>query len=55
LFEDDEAVAAMMAVLFGVDLNNPKDNKAVASMPKAAPFVVNLLLFEDNELILWQS
>jgi hypothetical protein len=55
LFEDDEAVAAMMAVLFGVDLNNPKDNKAAASMPKAAPFVVNLLLFEDNELILWQS
>jgi hypothetical protein len=35
-----------MAVLFGVDLNNPEDNEAVASMPKAVPFVVDLLLFE---------
>jgi hypothetical protein len=49
LFEDGKAVAAMMAVLFGFDLNNPKDNEAVASMPKAVPFVVDLLLFEDNE------
>jgi hypothetical protein len=53
--EDDEAVASIMAVLFGVDLNNPEDNEAVASMPNAAPFVVDLLLFEDNELVLWQS
>jgi hypothetical protein len=37
-----------MVVLFGVDLNNPEDNEAVASMPKAVPFVVDLLLFEDN-------
>jgi hypothetical protein len=55
LFEDDEAVAATMAVLFGAGLNNPEDNEAVASMPKAAPFVVDLLLFEDNELLLWKS
>jgi hypothetical protein len=55
LFEDDEAVAATMAVLFGADLNNPEDNEAVASMPKAAPFAVDLLLSKDNELVLWQS
>jgi hypothetical protein len=36
----------MMAVLFRADLNIPEDNKAVASIPKAAPFVVDLLLFE---------
>ncbi len=41
----------MMAVLFGVDLNNPEDNEAVASMPKAVPFVVDRLLFEDNEAV----
>jgi hypothetical protein len=36
---------------FGVDLNNPEDNEAVASMPKAVPFVADLLLFEDNEAV----
>ena len=41
----------MMAVLSGVDLNIPKDNEAVASMPKAVPFVVDRLLFEDNEAV----
>jgi hypothetical protein len=47
LFEDDdEDVAAMMAVLFGVNFNNPEDNEAVTSMPKAVPFVVDLLFFE---------
>jgi hypothetical protein len=47
LFEDDdEDVAAMMAVLFGVNFNNPEDNEAVTSMLKAVPFVVDLLFFE---------
>ena len=41
----------MMAVLFGVDLNNPEDNEAVASMPKDVSFVVDLLLFKDNEAV----
>jgi hypothetical protein len=48
-FDGDKAVASMMAVLFGVDLNNPEDNEA--SMPKAVPFVADLLLFEDNEAV----
>ncbi len=47
LFEDDdEDDAAMMAVLFGVNFNNPEDNEAVTSMLKAVPFVVDLLFFE---------